>query len=427
MLTLTEQLASRGGSPAVTINPAERWQPPVEREIELVSRLIRERYLSAAGRGFAREFDDEFRDWLAVKHCASQNTGTSTLQAAYFAVGVGPGDEVLHPCYTWICSIAPAVHLGARPVFCEIDPETLVIDPADMERRITPRTRCISVVHLFGNPADMGAIMDVARRHHLPVVEDCSHAHGATYGGRKVGTIGDVGCFSMQGTNPGGKAVSGGEAGMIVTNDDRLWERIMAYGHLNRKGLVNEYVSPEYQALGETGLGLKFRAHPLALALAKISFETLEWRNQRISENRQRLAVALERLPAITLVKSYSRARMAGFYGGLKGIYHPERLGGLPVDRFLAAVRAEGAPMSGRAYDLHHLLPFFARGFDLYGGGRGPLTGDYRGYRPGDLPVSEAVHPNIVSFPALIDPAPGYLEQYGDALEKVAAHYRELL
>jgi perosamine synthetase len=421
-----ERLALLGGPKAVTLGPAERWRPPVERELELVTALIRQRYLSVAGRGFARELEDDFGAWLGVRHCASQNTGTSTLQAAYFAVGVGPGDEVVHPCYTWICSIAPAVHLGARPVFCEIDPHTLTVDPADVARKITPRTRCISVVHLFGNPCDMDAIMAVARRHGLPVVEDASHAHGATYGGRKVGTIGAVGCFSLQGTNPGGKAVSGGEGGMIVTDDDRLWERLLAYGHLNRAGLGDEMVSPAYRALGNTGLGLKFRAHPLALALAKASFETLEERNAGIAETRRRLAQDLAGIPGLSLTSTYPKAQMGGFYGGLKGIYHPEALGGLPVDRFIEAVQAEGAPMSGRAYDLHHLLPLFAEGFDLFGGGRGPLTGDYRGYRRGDLPVSEAVHPNVVSFPALIDPPPGYLDQYLGALAKVVARHQDL-
>jgi dTDP-4-amino-4,6-dideoxygalactose transaminase len=419
--TAAQRLAVLGGPPAVTAGPAERWRPPVERELELVSGLLRARFLSGAGSGFVREVEEEFRATLGVKHCASQNNGTSTLWAAYFAAGVGPGDEVLHPAFTWICSIAPAVHLGARPVFCEIDPRTLVIDPADVARRITPRTRAISVVHLFGNPCDMDAIMAVARRHRLAVIEDCSHAHGATYKGRPVGTLGDVGCFSLQGGNPGGKAVAGGEGGFVATDDDRLWERVMAFGHLNRAGLQDEYVSPEYRRLGPTGLGLKFRAHPLALALAKASLETLAERNERLRANAAVLRDALARLPGLTPVATYPGAQMGGFYGGLKGLYDPAALGGLPLDRFVAAMRAEGAPMHGRAYDLTHLLPVFAEGFDLYGGGRGPLAGDYRGYRPGDLPVTEAVHPRIVSFPALIDPAPGYLDQYVGALEKVTA------
>lgn len=423
------ELALFGGPKAVTIAPAdaERWRPPVERELELVTQLIRQRYLSAAGYGFARGVEEEFRARLGVKHCASQNNGTSTLWAAYFAVGVGPGDEVLHPAFTWICSIAPAVFLGARPVFCEIDPETLLIDPEDAARRITPRTRAISVVHLFGNPCDMDRIMALARRHQIAVIEDCSHAHGATYGGRPVGTIGDVGCFSLQGTNPGGKAVSGGEGGFLATDDDHLWERVMAFGHLNRVGLEDEYVSPEYQRLGNTALGLKFRAHPLALALAKASLETLDERNQRRRASAAVLWAALERLPGLSPVRSYPQAQMGGFYGGVKGLYHPEQLDGLPLARFVEAMAAEGAPMHGRAYDLTHLLPLFAEGFDLYGGERGPLAGDYRGYRPGDLPITEAVHPRIASFPALIDPTPGYLDQYIAALEKVTRNAHELL
>ena len=423
----TNMLALHGGTPVVTVAPAERWQPPVEREIELVTGLIRDRYLSAAGKGFAKQFEDEFASWLGVKHCAAQSSGTSALQAAMFSVGVGPGDEVICPSHTWISSISPAIHLGARPVFCEIDPQTLVLDPADVARRISPRTRCIVAVHLWGNPADMDALLALGQQHSVAVIEDCSHAHGATYRGRKVGSIGAVGCFSMQGGSPGGKAVGAGEGGLIVTSDDHLCERILAYGHFNRAGLEDELISPEYKALGHLALGLKFRAHPLALAIAKASFETLEERNARIAANRQRLFDALAELPGITPVQTYAGAQLGGFYGGLKAIYYPQVFGGLPVERFVAAANAEGAKLSAGPYELLHLIPLFAQGFDFYGGGRGPLTGDYPGYRPGDLPVTEDVHPRILSLPALIDPSPGYIDQYADALAKVADHAYDLL
>ena len=143
------------------------------------------------------------------------NSGTAALHSAYFACGVRPGDEVIVPSYTFFASAAPMLPLGGRPIFCEIDPATLTADPADIERRITDKTRAICVVHVWGNPARMDAICEIAKRHNLRLIEDCSHAHGATYLGRPVGSWGDIGCFSLQGQKP----VSGGEAGIAVTSD----------------------------------------------------------------------------------------------------------------------------------------------------------------------------------------------------------------
>ncbi|MHC4591833.1 MAG: DegT/DnrJ/EryC1/StrS family aminotransferase [Planctomycetota bacterium] len=308
------------------------------------------------------------------------------------------------------------------------DPNTLVADPEDIERRITPRTKAICVVHLFGNVCDMDGIMAVGRKHGIPVIEDCSHSHGAKWDGRPVGSIGDVGCFSMQGPSPAGKPIAAGEGGVVVTNDRHYYERILIMGHLNRAGIQDELTEPAFKSLGEVGLALvKFRPSALSMAIGLASIETIGYRNECIWEHYLRTEEALEGVPCLRLAARYSKAQPGGFYGNFRGLYDPTELGGLSADRFTEAVNAEGAALGGRSYPLWHLRAPFAAGMALYDDGRGPLAGDYEGYEPGDLPVSEEVYPRIVAFPKLIEPKEGYIEQFVAAIRKVVDHHRELL
>jgi len=428
MSATTEQLAILGGPKAVTIEDYEQWQPPIDREIELCTRVIRDRAYSQTNSGIPAEFERRFREFVGAEFCLSQNNGTSALLAAYFAVGVGPDDEVIVPTYTWVCSFSPATLLGARPVFCDIDPPTLLMDPADVERRITDRTRAICVVHLFGNVCDMDAIMTIARKHDIPVIEDASHSTGATWGGKQVGTIGDVGCFSMQGAVPWGKPIPGGEGGVVVTNNRHYYERILMFGHLNRTGMADEITEPQFRNIAAIGFAcLKLRAHALACAIGIAGMETVEYRNRRLRENVAAIYRGLEGVPGVHPPARYPKAEWAGFYGNPHGIYQPDELGGLPAERFIEALAAEGAPTGGRCYPLYHLEPPYAEGMPFYDDGRGPLTGDYRGYRRGDFPQAEEVHPRIIAFPAPIDPKEGFIEQYCAAVAKVAANYQALL
>ena len=134
-----------------------------------------------------RDFELRWRRWIGTRHALSTMNGTSALYCAYFGLGIGPGDEVICPSYTWINTIGPALLLGARPIFCESDPDSLLIDPDDVLRRITPRTRAIVAVHLWGNVCDMDSLTAIGREKDIPIVEDCSHAPGATFRGLPMG------------------------------------------------------------------------------------------------------------------------------------------------------------------------------------------------------------------------------------------------
>lgn len=422
MSKANEKLAIQGGSKAVTIGDPEQWKQIREEEIKLVTEMLSRGEVSVGGAGVAKQFEDEFRDFIGTKYCLSQCNGTSTLWSAYFAVGVGPGDEVIHPSYTWMCSIAPAVYLGARPVFCEIDPETLVADPRDIEKRITPRTRAISVVHIWGNVVDMEPIMEISKKYGIPVIEDCSHAHGAEYDGKKVGSIGDIGCFSLQGSKP----MIAGEGGLVVTSNKDYYERMLIFGHLNRAGMENELEKPEHKELAPLGLGVKFRSHPLAMGIAKVQFSRLGEINRRREAIIKRMNNAFEEIPGLQPLKVYPKAKPGGFYG-FRVLYKPEELGGLPREKFVEALQAEGANVGPCRYPLHHLLPLFAKGFDFYTGNRGPLSGDYKGYKRGDLPVTEELHERLLALPVFTDPKEGVVDQYIKAFKKVAENYKSIL
>jgi dTDP-4-amino-4,6-dideoxygalactose transaminase len=163
------------------------------------------------------------------------------------------------------------------------------------------------------------------------------------------------------------------------------------------------------------------------MAIALVSMDTVEYRSRRIREYYEQIEVALTDVPGLRVVSGYPKALRGGFYGNLRAIYHPEELGGLSRERFLEAVTAEGAALTGRSYPLWHLCPPFARGMAFYDDGRGPLTGDYRGYQPGDLPITEEVHPRILAIPALIEPKDGYVDQLVAAIRKVVDNHQQLL
>src|SRR6476469_3837 len=168
-------------------------------------------------------FEEEFAAWTGSRHAIAVNSGTSALHLALLAAGVGPGDEVITVPFTFVATAAAVWYTGAKPVFVDVDPESYCMDSARIEEAITPRTRAILPVHLYGQAADMDAISAIARRHGLPVVEDAAQAHGAEYRGRRCGSIGEMGCFSFY---PGKNLGAYGEGGMVTTNDPEFARQI---------------------------------------------------------------------------------------------------------------------------------------------------------------------------------------------------------
>jgi dTDP-4-amino-4,6-dideoxygalactose transaminase len=214
--TANSKLAVRGGSPAVEMEQDAffRWPLTGDEEVAAAEELIRRGELSISET--TRQFEREFADYIGRKHGIATNNGTAAIHSSYFAAGIGPGDEVLAPTYTFWGSVMEIFWCGGVPVLCDCEEDTLGIDPADMERRITDRTKAVVVVHLWGLPSKVDEIRAVADRHGLKVIEDASHAHGAAYKGKKIGALTEIGAFSLQTS----KLLPSGEGGILVTDDD---------------------------------------------------------------------------------------------------------------------------------------------------------------------------------------------------------------
>jgi dTDP-4-amino-4,6-dideoxygalactose transaminase len=306
--------------------------------------------------------------------------------------------------------------LGARPVFCDVDPETLLMDPADLERKITKRTACIVPVHLWGNVCDLDAILAIARKHKVRVIEDCSHAHGAKYKGRMCGALGDAGCWSLQGS----KAVSAGEGGVLTTDDADVFERACLVGQVNRiEGI--DLVTPRYAEHQPLGLGMKFRAHPLGIGIAQVQLDKLSELNARRRAFIEEVEAGLADIPGLRPLRVPQGAERGGFYG-FPVVHDPEAMNGVSTDAFCRALNDAGLKVTRAPYPNLHTLPLFAKGFDVFTRDRGPLclSAGYKGYKPGDFPGAERAMERTLFLPRLTNPIPGAARLVLDTIRRAA-------
>jgi dTDP-4-amino-4,6-dideoxygalactose transaminase len=305
------------------------------------------------------DFETAFATFVGVKHCIAVNSGTSALHLALLAAGVGPGDEVITVPMTFVATSWAISYCGAKPVFVDVDGVTYTMDPAQVEAKITPRTKAILPVHLYGQPADLGPLLDIGRRHRIPVIEDAAQAHGATYRGRRVGSLGQSGCFSFY---PGKNLGAFGEGGAVVTDDAAIAQRMrMLRDHAQSTRYVHGEIGFNYRLDGLQGavLGIKLKHLP-------------EWTARRADvavRYRSRLAGLPLELPATGPNRTH--------VWHLFVVLHPQR------DR-LRAILADRNIQTGLHYPTPvHLQPAYA-----------PL-----GYRPGDFPITERIAKQCLSLP----------------------------
>jgi dTDP-4-amino-4,6-dideoxygalactose transaminase len=206
------------------------------------------------------EFEASFAHYVGAEHAVGVASGTAALHLALLACGVGPGDEVITTAHTFVATAEAIVHAGARPVFVDIDPVTYNVDPNHVEAAVTPRTRAMLPVHLYGQPADMDALREIARRHDLRIVEDAAQAHGAEYRGKRCGGIGDLACFSFY---PGKNLGAYGDGGIVTGNDETLVERVRK---LRDHGRTSKYLHEEL------GFGERLDALQAAILRAKLPY-----------------------------------------------------------------------------------------------------------------------------------------------------------
>lgn len=430
----TGEPAILGGEPAVRSDDPERWERDADREAEAAADCVRRGEMTGAGTGVAKTFEEEFGDYIGADYCLTTDHGSSALASAYYAVGVGPGDEVITPTAGYLGAYEGALHMGARPVFCDVDPDTLLIDPDDVERKITERTRAVCVIHQNGRICDMDRLLEIGDEYGVAIVEDAAHAHGAEWDGKKIGSFGDIACFSLQSTTPYGKPVAGGEGGIVTTGNREFYERQLAFCHLHRTGATEEFTNPEYRKLDAELLGKKNRAYPPTLAVARVSMESLEYRNRRRRAYRNEIAERLETIPGVRAAGTYEKSDDGGLYGGMRIVYEPDELDGLSVDRWTEALDAEGLSLGAPGFSyMEHRRNIMRDGFDLWKHDRGPLGGEwcglpeFEGYDDGEFPVAEDIDQRTFRLSTYIEPEETHLDDVVTAFRTVAESHERLL
>ncbi|WP_207592737.1 DegT/DnrJ/EryC1/StrS family aminotransferase [Halomontanus rarus] len=421
---MTGTLAITGGPKAVTDEDDELFSWPVitEEDEEAALEVLRQGTMSDTG--ITKQFEAEYADWQGTEYGLGYSSGTASLSGAMYGVGVGVGDEVIGPSITYWAAVLPCMELGATPVFADVEPDTLCIDPESVEERISEHTKAIVVVHNYGHPADMDRIMEIAREHDIAVIEDVSHAHGGLYKGEMLGSIGDVGAMSMMAR----KSFAIGEGGMLVTDDREIYERAVAFSHYSRHS-----DTLEREELAEfSGLpfgGHKHRMHQISAAVGRVQLKSYDERMEEIQEAMNYFWDLLEDVPGIRAHRPGDEDSTMGGWYAPKGLYDADALDGLPVDRFVEAVKAEGTTCRKGCNFALHTHPLLQEA-DVYGHGKPTrIANAHRDVREeeGDLPVAEGIQEHCFAVPWFKQYRPELIEQHANAFRKVAENYEELL
>ncbi len=415
-----------GGAPSVKVPPPHFVWPEIgpEHEQAVLAQLKTGELSYYRNAGVVKEFERAFADYHGAPYAVSTHSGTGSLHTAYFGLGLRPGDEVIAPAYTHLGTVFPMLHCGLIPRLCDVDESTGNIDPDKAAAIVEKRTRAIVVTHQYGHVCDMDAIMELARDRGLYVVEDCSHAHGATYKGKPAGSFGDAGCFSLQSH----KTVFAGEGGILITWNKKIAERASLLGHFREK---REYTSPELEEFVETGYGLKNRLHPLAAAVALASFKNLEKTIAARSANYEYLCSRLEEVPGLEPLPTAPAATRGGFFRFILK-YDPEKFNGLPVDGFIEAMHEEGAieikpghlarPLAGYS--------FFQKLDDgMYPDGwprRGSHVDSTRLYKEDDFPAALRFSNSTLQLPPFTRDSKDIIAEYVEAMKKISRHSKDI-
>ncbi|MBT5415208.1 MAG: DegT/DnrJ/EryC1/StrS family aminotransferase [Rhodospirillaceae bacterium] len=375
-----------GGAPVRTA-PWPTYRTIGEEEKRRVMRVldsgVLSRYIGAWGEDFwggeeVRAFEAAARNHFKVAHALAVNSATSALYAAVGAAGVGPGDEVIVSPYTMSASATAAVVWGGVPVFADLEPETFCLDPESIRARITPKTKAIIAVDLFGHPADFKAIMAIAEEHDLVVIEDAAQAPDAEADGRKAGTLAHIGCFSLNYH----KHIHTGEGGICVTDDDRLARRI---------ALIRNHAESVVEGMGETELdnmvGFNFRMTEVEAAIGIAQLEKLSALVDGRIEKADRLTEKLAAIPGLAPPAVRPGVRHAYYCYPIR--FDAGTWGAVHRDTLARALNAEGVPFRGGYVKPIYLMPMYKNRIALGRDGFPFTESPQTAYGPGLCPVTE--------------------------------------
>lgn len=423
-----DSLALLGGTP-VNGQPAPRYNTIGEAEKKAVMEVLDSGELSgfvaAPGDWFwggrrVRALEEAFRTHFGVSHAIAVNSATSGLHAALMAMDLGPGDEAIVSPYTMHASATMIVMCGAVPIFADIDPETFCIDPASVEALITPRTRGVVAVNIFGHPAALDPLREVCTRHGLFLLEDNAQAPDAVYRGRKTATIGDAGVFSFNRH----KTMQCGEGGVIITNDDKI---------ARKAALFRNHGETVVEAWGEEDLvntlGVNYRMGEMEAAIALEQFRKLPQLNRQRIALCERLTKNLAEIPGISAPKVAEDCSHVYYFYVMK---YDERVTGIPRDLFVKAFLAEGFPLRAGYLKPLYLEPMYQRKIGI--GRHGfPWTANGANsevsYQKGICPTVERLQEKEVMLTAYMHPPLTFadMDRYTEAMHKVLANRDALL
>ena len=406
------RLAIEGGKAAVTIKTV-RWPMVGREEVRWMTEVVKSGKWSWLGQ-HERAFCEEYSRFIGSKYAIGLANGTVTLQCALQAVGVVPGDEVIVPGMTWCATAQAALDIGADVVLVDIDPETLCIDPGAIEKAITRRTRAIIPVHLYGCMCDMDAIMRIARKHKLKVVEDVAHQHGSQWKGKGAGAIGDAGSFSFQQS----KVLTCGEGGAVTTNNPEIYKTVFAlkqvgWGPKDSKKSLFDNLEPANR-YGHNYRMTEMQAVLLRGGLLRLAAQTA-LREKRAAQFRK----GLEAIggPLRVAVRDPRITRQA--YYALTCYYDPARAGGVSKQAFAHAVAAEGCTLSGPYWPVYRspLLNLYDRTSPVPFRDQKKIQ-DYRHLKLPNTERCVAETALMLGHPALLGSA-AYIDQHLEAVRKV--------
>jgi len=411
------------GGPKIIKNkmPHFIW-PPIDKEIERsVIKQLHKTISIYDKSGIFKEFEDAFAKYHQRKYALLCNSGTSAIHSMFIAAGFKDGDEVICPAYTFFATVTPLLFTGAKPILCDVD-ENGNIDPQEIEKKITPKTKGVIITHMWGIPCKMDEIIKICKRNNLILLEDCSHAHGAEHKGKIVGTFSDLAAWSLQGP----KIVSGGEGGILLTDNEEFYYRALLLGHYNKRCKQEIPENHTFYKYAVTGMGLKYRAHPLAIVVAYELFKNLDkyLRIKRLFANK--IIKKLKSLPGVFLPPSFYDPDIKPSWYGFVFQYKAGELKNLPIEKFFNALQAEGlreVDRPGSTCPLN-LLPLFQNPTVLF-----PIYKNYPfSYKIGDFPKAENFYQNAIKLPVWgVKNDSKIVDLYFTGIKKVINNYRDLL
>ncbi len=258
-----------------------------------------------------KKFEKDFAKFIGKQYGLTFCNGTSAIESAIYALNLSAGDEILTTSSNFHASLGPIKNLGYNIVFVDIDENTFTIDCSDLEKKINNKTKALLIVHPWGYPCDIEKIIEIVKKNNLKLIEDCSHAQGAIYNKKKVGSFADISCFSLQGA----KAIKAGEGGIALTDSESYYLKMSMYGHFNRheKELEKNISLKKFKY---TGLSRKLRAHPLGISMAYVDFKNIETLNKYKNEIYNKIEEIFKNYNSIRLMKINEKAERGGFFGG---------------------------------------------------------------------------------------------------------------